>query len=225
MNPNDIRSWLVSHNSDYAAVRDRLEAVRNVVLHGRIDAAVGVLQKSYINAMMSIKTTKDRHESAFVAYYSGDVPLKDAFLQTVYGGQKHGWAERTFDSVDWDVFVRAIRAHVRNDRYAELLDAVDNHFVGVSHRKGAFMLAMAGLYEYMCIDSNVARYAGLEDNADNSLSFNSAEAYLDTSREIYREVVGHNYHVPPFIVQWAIYDAERGEHARHMVYFNEVLGR
>jgi hypothetical protein len=77
----------------------------------------------------------------------------------------------------------------------------------------------------MCIDSNVARHAGLEDTEDNSLTFNSADDYLAKCEEIRHSIVGDNPWIPPFIVQWAIYDAERGEHARHMVYFNEVFGR
>lgn len=225
MNPQDIQDWLVSHNSDYARVRDRLEAVRNIVLHGRLDAAARVLERAYVNAVLSIRTNLDRHEPAFVGYYSGNMSLKDAALETVYGGNKKNWLRRTFENTDWEMLAIAVRTHVREGRYATLLEAVDDNLVGVSHRKGAFMLAMSGLHEYMCIDSNVARHAGLEDTEQNSLSFNSAEAYMEQCEEIYREIVGMNPYVPPFIVQWAIYDAERGEHARHMVYFNEVFGR
>lgn len=225
MEPQDIRQWLVSHNSDYGAVRSRLEAVRNIVLRGRLESAARVLERAYVNAVLSIRTDLDRHEPAFTAYYRGGLSLKEAALETVYGGNKKNWLRRTFDSTDWELLALAVRAHVREGRYAILLEAVDDNLVGVSHRKGAFMLAMSGLYEFMCIDSNVARHAGLEDTEDNSLTFNSAEEYLDKCGEIHREIVGGNPWIPPFITQWAIYDAERGEHARHMAYFNEVFGR
>jgi hypothetical protein len=225
MEIREIRDWIVSHQQDYASVRGRLEAVRNVLLRGRIECAAAILERSYVNAVLSIRTAKDRHEKAFVAYYSSDdVSLKDAALMTVYGGNKMNWLERTFESVDWEALALAVRAHVRNERYADLLEAVDDQLVGVSHRKGAFMLAMCGLYEYMCIDSNVANHAGLEDSEDNSLTFKNADAYLDKCAEI-KDEIAENPWIPPFIVQWAIYDAERGEHARHMVYFNEVFRR
>jgi hypothetical protein len=224
MDSNKIRDWLVSHQEDYASVRERLEAVRNIVFHGRIECAADVLEKAYVNAVMSIRTDLDRHEPAFVAYYRGDASLKEASLQTVYGGQKARWMYNTFSDVDWEVLARAVRSHVRAGRYAELLDTVDDKLTGVAHRKGAFMLAMSGIYEYMCVDSNVARYAGLdESDSGSSLSFTNASEYLDKCQEIH-ESVGNPY-VPPFIVQWAIYDCERGEHARHMVYFNEVFRR
>jgi hypothetical protein len=225
MEPHTIRQWLVSHNSDYGAVRERLEAVRNIVLNGRIDAAARVLERAYVNAVLSIRTDLDRHEPAFVGYYRGGLSLKDAALETVYGGNKKTWLRRTFEATDWELLALAVRAHMRNGRHATLLDAIDDNLVGVSHRKGAFMLAMSGLYEFMCIDSNVARHAGLTDTEDNSLEFTDAGEYLDTCQEIYDGIMGDLPLLPPFIVQWAIYDAERGEHARHMVYFTEVFGQ
>lgn len=212
-----VRQWIMAHNSDYARTRDRLEYVRNVVLNGRIDAAVGILKKSYLFAVMSIKTERERHERAFTAYHASDMGLKDACLETVYGGQKYGWIERTFDSVDWDLLVRSIRANVPNGHYAELLNAVVDNCVGVSYRKGSFMLAMAGMYEFMCVDSNVARYAGI----DKKHEFDDAREYMQACREI---VDGIDMPMPPFMVQWAIYDFERGEHARHMPYFREAVG-
>ena len=223
MEPTNIQDWLVSHNSDYAKVRDRLAAVRNVVLRGRLEAAADILERSYVNAVLSIRTKKDRHEAAFVGYYTGGLSLKEAALETVYGGNKKDWLRRTFDSVDWQTLALAVRAHHRNGRHAAMQEAVDENLIGVSYRKGAFMLAMCGLWEFMCVDSNVAHYARLEESNGNALDFNSAEAYMATCHEIVAEV--GNPWLPPFIVQWAIYDAQRGEHARHMVYFNEVMSR
>jgi hypothetical protein len=110
---------------------------------------------------------------------------------------------------------------MNHERHADLLQAIVDNLVGVSYRKAGFMLAMAGLHEYMCIDSNVARATGVE--VEDSNDFSSASHYMDVCSEIYREVVGNNYLVPLFVVQWAIYDFERGEHARHMPYFREVL--
>jgi len=222
MSDSNLQEWVVSHNSDYGRVRDRLEAVRNVVLRGRLDAAAKVLERSYMFAVLSIQTERDRHERAFVAHYAGELSRKEACLETVYGGNKKSWVAKTFDSVDWETLVLAVRSHVRAGRYGALLDAVDDNLTGVAHRKGAFMLAMCGLYEFMCIDSNVARYGGFEESANGgSLSFSDAQAYFEACEEIQTKAgIGG---LPPFLVQWAIYDFERGEHARHMAYFREVL--
>jgi hypothetical protein len=211
-----INEWVLSHNTDYGQVRDRLEAVRNVVLHGRLEAAATVLRKAYLFAVLSIQTERERHERAFTAHFTGGMDLKEACLETVYGGQKHGWIEDTFERVSFEDLAIAVRAHVNGDRYDTLLDVVTDMVKGVSYRKGSFMLAMSGLYEFMCVDSNVGRYAGIEKRE----SFDNASDYMDTCHDIAR---GTGIVMPPFLVQWAIYDFERGEHARHMAYFREVL--
>jgi hypothetical protein len=220
VNINDVRDWIVSHNSDYGRVRSRLEYVRNIVMHGPIEAASRVLRLSYVNAVLSIQTGKDRHESAFVAYTNG-ATFDDLATQVVYGGHKKNWMNRTFEAVCWESLARAVRIHVRRGRYSDLLQAVVDNLTGVAHRKGAFMLAMSGLYEFMCIDSNVAKFADIEQGSD----FANADEYMARCELVRESVAGDNPYLPPFIVQWAIYDCVRGEHARHMVYFNEVLGR
>lgn len=219
-----VQNWIVSHNADYGKVRERLTVVRNVVLHGRLEAAATVLKKAYLFAVLSIRTERDRHERAFTAYHAGELSLKDACLQVVYGGQKYDWIERTFESVDWESLAIAVRSHVRAGRYAQILDAIDENLVGVAHRKGGFMLAMSGIWEFMCIDSNVARYAGFEESSSGkTLEFDSAQDYLDACEAICEEITNGNPYLPPFIVQWAIYDFEQGHHARHMTYFREVI--
>ena len=217
-----VRSWIESHNRDYGAARERLELCRNTILNGRISDASDMLKASYINAVMSIQTAKDRHESAFVAYHSGNKELKQACLDTVYGGQKHGWLSDTFGRVNFDNVVIAVRHHVRNNTFGELLDVLTDKIKGVSYRKCSFMLSMVGIYEYMCIDSNVGRFADIGDRNN----FSNGSDYLDTCYEIYHSIIEKSPFgrlFPPFLVQWAIYDYERGEHARHMVFYNEVL--
>jgi hypothetical protein len=214
-----VREWIVDHNRDYGQVRGRLDACRNVILHGRLDAASEMLRASYINAVLSIRTDKDRHESAFAAYYASDkVSLKDAALQTVYGGHKKNWLDRTHNKVDWEMLAIAVRQHIKNGRIKKLLETVVDNIVGVSYRKGSFMLAMVGMHEYMCIDSNVGNFADI----DSDKEYYNATSYLSDCKDIYDEI--NTQWLPPFIVQWAIYDVERGEHARHMPFYNQVLG-
>lgn len=222
MSDTELKTWVEQHESDYAQVRGRLAQVRDILLYGNIDRAADILEKSYMFAVLSIKTERDRHERAFTAHYAGEISRKDAALETVYGGNKKDWIRRTFESTNWTTLAMAVRAHARAGRYATLLDAVVDNLVGVSHRKGAFMLAMAGIDEYMCIDSNVARYAGYEESDDGAtLSFSDSKDYFNACHNI-RDKTGIEA-LSPFVLQWAIYDYERGEHARHMPFFQEVL--
>jgi len=229
---DDITTWFENHATDYQTVLRRLERTRSVLLNGDISDTADVLEKAYVNAVLSIRTDKDRHERAFTAFYAngGDTEtaretegehvrtLEDAALETVYGGNKRDWLRRTFDSTDWTTLARAVRLHAEHGRWATLLDTVVEHLTGVAHRKAAFMLSMSGLYEFGCIDSNVARYAELDEDEGDALSFNSAEEYMNTCSEVFNTVPTD---LPPFVKQWAIYDFERGEHPRHMAFFHE----
>lgn len=216
-----ISTWFENHANDYQTVLGRLNATRDVLMRGPLSHAADLLERSYVFAVLSIRTERDRHERAFTAHYAGELTLKEAALETVYGGNKKNWLRRTMESTDWESLAMAVRAHVRAGRDAELLQTVVDNLVGVAHRKAAFMLAMSGLYQFGCIDSNVARYAGLEESDGDSLEFNSADDYMATCEEIFSSVEA-DMDVPPFIKQWAIYDRERGEHARHMAFYREI---
>jgi hypothetical protein len=216
---DNIQQWFENHATDYQTVLGRLENTRSVLLDGSISEAADILEKSYMFAVLSIRTERDRHERAFTAHYAGDISRKEAALETVYGGNKKNWIRKTFNSTDWRTLARAVRAHADAERWDVLLDTVVENLTGVAHRKGAFMLAMSGLYEFGCIDSNVARYADLEEEEGDSLSFSSAEQYMNVCDEVFSSVPSE---LPPFVKQWAIYDFERGEHARHNAFYAEL---
>lgn len=211
-----LSAWIQSHWSDYEATSERLEAVNNVVMHGDISDSAKVVEKAYMFAVLSIQTERSRHENAFVGHYTGNLTRKEAALETVYGGHKKNWMAKTFKNVNWEDLTSAIRYHSRNGNWSDLLEVVVDNVTGVSYRKASFMLAMCGFTTYMCIDSNVGRYAGIDPDD----AFYTAESYFEAATDIW-----HNCDVKltPFVTQWAIYDFERGEHARHMTYFNEVL--
>lgn len=214
-----VRRWIDGHREDYAHVQRRLDATRNVVLHGREDRAAAIVERAYTFAVFSIQTPLDRHERAFTEYYTGEKDLEAAVTSTVYGGTKIPWLEKTFESTDWTEVVRMIRLSVANGDYAPLLDYIDDELTGVSYVKGAFVLAMSGLTEYLCIDSNVANYAGLDVSTGDALTFTDGEDYMATCRDV---IGGLDVDMRPFVVQWAIFDSERGEHARHGAFYREI---
>lgn len=216
---DNLRTWFDAHERDYQSVLARLHEHRTTLLEGSISDAADMLKKSYDNAVLSIKTEKDRHERAFTGLYAGNLSRKDAALETVYGGNKKNWLARTHNTVDWRNVALAVRAHARERRWSDCLDAVVDNLVGVSYRKASFMLAMVGLYEYACVDSNVAQFAGLEESEGSALEFDDAADYMATCNEIFTELP---VDAPLFVIQWAVYDYQRGEHARHMAFYREL---
>lgn len=210
-----IDEWYQDHSSDYEQVLSRLADVRAVTLTGDLADAAQNLERAYVFAVLSIRTAKDRHERAFTRLYAGDASVREAAEDTVYGSQKADWLEAGLADTDWRNVALAVRAHVRAGRWEDLLEICQD-ITGVSYRKWAFTLAMAGVWEMACVDSNVGAYLGVgERDADD------ADGYADVIARI-RDSVSAD--VPPFLAQYAIYDYQRGEHSPHMAFFREVNG-
>jgi len=206
-----LADWVDRHAEDYESVMGRLTDVRYVTLTGDVEKAADNLRKAYLFAVLSIQTNKDRHERAFTRLCSGDLTVEEACQETVYGHQKAGWAEEGLKETDFEALIMAVRSHLREGRVEKLLELHED-ITGVGYRKWAFTLAMSGVWELACVDSNIGQYLDLGD-------FNSAADYVDAIDEIV-DTVGTD--MPPFLAQWVIYDYQRGEHARHMAFFREV---
>lgn len=207
---NPHREWFEFHREDYRAVKRRLRATRNVVLRGRTEAAVDVLEKACVNAVLSIQTGKDRHERAFTAYYAGGASLEDAAGMTVYGNQKAGWLHGALANFDFHALVEKVRDDVR-DAQAYLVDG----FTGLSWVKAGFALAMGGIWEVACPDSRTKDMLGIDGRIRTRSQYRDALEQIDDAL---------NVDEPLFVKQWVLYDSFAEEHARHMPFFREALG-
>lgn len=201
--------WYVDHMHDYDAVQGRLSAVRNVMLRGRMDAATDMLEKSCVYAVMSIQTQLARHERAFTMHYSGDRSLQTCTGETNYGNQKYRWLSESLATFDFENCVTELRE--RGPKTA--LDILQSNFTGLSWTKGAFALAMCGVWELACPDTHTKEAVGYDGR------IRAVDDY-----EIVCEMIDNTLDVdaPLFVKQWALFDRERGEHARHMAFFREV---
>jgi hypothetical protein len=216
-----LEGWMSDHHPDYVQSLTRAEKTRTLLLSGTVEKAEEILRNGYVFAVFSIQTGLERHERSFTEWASGS-DLGKAAAGTVYGNQKTEWITNGFENTEWDLLAEAVRCHAREGRFEELLEVVVDELKGVSYRKASFMLAMSGLYEYICVDSNVANFAGLEESTGNALNFTSSKDYFETCEEIIGEIP-NPLGMPPFLIQWAIYDYQREEHARHTAFYREVL--
>jgi len=217
----ELQPWIQNHYPDYVSALRRVEKTRTLLLSGSPEKAGEILRKAYVFAVLSIRTGLERHEKGFTQWSSG-MDIREAAKETVYPNQKANWMEETFRSVDWNQFGKAVQCHFEKGRHETVLDLVVDKLKGTSYRKGGFVLSMSGGYEFMCIDSHVADFAGLEDHTGNSLSFNSAGGYLNQCSKVVAKLP-NPLNFPPFLLQWAIYDWQRSEHARHIAFYREVL--
>lgn len=209
---DDLTAWYENHAEDYQAVKERLFAARQTLLYGSIKHAAENLRLSYLNAVFSIQTKKDRHERAFTAYVRG-FGIEEACGMVVYPNQKADWINRTMKTTDWVEVAKEVRAYVKNDQWEALL-GMESDLVGVSHTKWSFTLCMCGVTELACFDSNTRNFFDIDKRAGSS-----AADYLDMIDMLENKT---DISAEPFIIQWAVYDYERGEHARHMPFFRNI---
>lgn len=205
-----LGKWYRFHIEDYEAVEQRLAACRNVMLHGRSEAAAAMLRRSTTYAVLSIQTQLDRHERAFTAYAAGDTSLETAAGMTNYGNQKAQWLHESLATFDFEEAVRLLR----EKSPFEALRYIESNFKGLSWVKGAFSLAMCGIWELACPDTHTKNAVGYEGRVRSLDDFCEALDMIDDSLSGPDKL---------FIKQWACFDAERGEHARHMAFFTEAL--
>jgi len=210
MDWNGPDGWYEYHVEDYNAVQNRLEACRNVILHGRRDCAIDMLKKSCVNAVLSIQTGRERHERAFTAYYAGDVSLETACQETVYGYNKADWLHDAIGNFDYACVVNRLR---HGDIAAAQQYLVAEH-QGLSWVKSGFALAMIGIYERACPDSRTRQVLEIDH------SIRTEEQYHDALQRIGEAVSAD---VRLFVKQWVLYDYFDGEHARHMPFYTEAL--
>jgi len=209
----ELQTWYKNHESDYEAVKERLFSARQTLLYGSINHAAENLRLSYLNAVFSIQTQKERHEQAFTAYING-VSLRTAAERTVYPNQKSEWIEATFAKTDWVEIAERVRSYLKDDNFTGLIQMQSN-LIGVAYVKWSFALCMCGVWELACFDSNVSNHM----NGGKRPNVNSAAEYYELIQEL-QEYTGITE--KPFIIQWCIYDFERGEHSRHMPFFRNI---
>lgn len=205
-----LGKWYRYHLEDYEAVEQRLAACRNVMLHGRSEDAARMLRRSTTYAVLSIQTQLDRHERAFTAYEAGDVSLETATGMTNYGNQKAQWLHESLAQFDFDAAVSILR----DKSPFEALRYIESNFKGLSWVKGAFSLAMCGITSLACPDSHTKNHIGYEGR------IRSMDDYCEALDMIDDSLTGPD---SVFLKQYAMFDFERGEHARHMAFFCEAL--
>lgn len=212
-----INGWYQRH--DYDSVLQRLSKVRRVTLTGDLEKGAENLRKSYHFAVLSIKNSKDIHEEAYRLWADEDKHLMDAAIEAGvnFRNNKVAWMKKTDHAVDWQTLLIACRRHVRNGRLSDLLGLCD-HLNGVHYKKWGFTLAMAGVWELVCIDSNVKQQLGIEGRLDLRKK-DGMSKYFELRDEIQSSV---EHALPPFVCQWVMYDMSRGEHATHDPYFDTV---
>jgi len=202
----------------YNTIESKLDQTRNRFLNAKKQDQKQMLLDSYMFALCSIQTPVNRHEQAFQDYLNGKTPLQAMKDRAVlFHNNKNKYFQETRDNFPAiSQTVQALQNH-QIDKAHRLM--VDN-FKGVGVVKSAFVLAMMGFTEKMCIDTNVKQIAMIEDVYSGVV----IERYNMQCDEVLSHVSDELCErLSPFMIQWLLFDMNRGEISDHEVWFNHVL--
>jgi thermostable 8-oxoguanine DNA glycosylase len=207
--------FLEEHSEDYEQIKDRLELVKNRFMEEDRLTQRRMVLDSYIFAVISIQTPLDVHERSYARYTNGD-EYEDAFREVNYKNNKISYIRETevkFKAID--NVIDLLEANKIDEAHKLMCD----EFKGVGMAKGAFTLAMLGFTSKMCVDTNVQQASGIEDVYSGVV----VEKYENMCEKIRQQFSDLKDRLDPFMVQWVLFDYQRGEHRKHNVFFNQLL--
>ncbi|UBF23269.1 endonuclease III [Haloarcula tailed virus 2] len=201
-----VKQWKADNADNYANVEARLTATREKFLSVERVEQIDMLHKSRAFAILSIRTKVHKHEIAYIKWLQDGEVSKES----MYHNQKAEWLQDMDRQAYNDVIDMLEDGNVR-DAWLEIVDKMK----GLSHTKAAFTLAMLGFTDYMCIDSNMKNRCNVDMPKRTT---------PDTYEKACRQVHGWYSHLDmsAFLTQWCVFDAERGVHSTHRVWFDSV---
>jgi len=213
----DVVQQYVNHREEYQKVADHLETVRNHFETADRKEQRRVLLSSYQFAVLTVQTPTDIAEEAFQLYKGGE-EMSEAFSKVNYWKNKARYIEETntrFEAVD------TVIDFLEEGEIDKAHRKIANTFKGVSTVKAAFVLAMIGYTSRMCVDTNVQQVA---DHIIDGYTGKKVSKYQSEAEKIREWFSRHHDGDTPdnFIIQWAIFDLNRGHHHTHIKYWETI---
>lgn len=203
-NNKSVAEWVRNNADHYDKTAARLAATKERFLSAERDVQFDMLHKSRAFAVLSIQTKVHKHELAYAKWLINGEVSKD----TMYHNTKADYLQ----DIDMSAYHRAIDM-LEDGEVEEAWLVIANDFKGTAYVKAAFVLAMLGFENMLCVDSNVAKRCGFDRCRTKS-------EYLQFRAEIRRRY--SHLDMSTFMTQWAIFDCERGVPSTHRIWFDSV---
>lgn len=217
MATNAVRQYQ-ENEAMYRKISDELDKVRMNFENADRSTQKDILRTSSEFAILTVRVDVDRAEDVFARFQDTDT-WREAWklFQTLNGkNQKFDYITRNRTQADFGKIVDLLNA----GEYAAAWRETIREVKGVGPRKASFTLAMCGKKRFMCIDTNVAQMAGVSENDDEtrdaSVDYDRYTSLCDDIRAQYPEL---DEELSPFVLQWVLFDANRGNISTHDPYF------
>lgn len=214
------------NEAEYQTIREELASVRSHFEKGDRETRRAMLYDSTVFAVMSVQNSIETLRRAFRAYATAESwdEVREATRGLNYKNNKFTYMARneaTVSSGDADVVLECLARGGDADVWTAV-EHIQELFDGVSWVKAAFVPAMLGFTEVMCIDTNVAQMVPGDEVV--SVGYSDAQGYRGAVTRVTEEYPELAEELDPFMVQWVLFDCNRGDGvARHEEWFEAVL--
>jgi len=201
----DTRKQIDSHYRSHAETYDRiwskLDAIQERFREADRDGKIAHLKLSYINSVISIRTTADKQDEAIARLMAGE-NLETAMASVNYRKQKQKYMEQSLSENEvWTDLASALEAENTDIAHKTALDQLK--YIGTV--KAPFLLAMLGYTEKMCLDGNAISVIGMDDYPSTS----DVQQYEELCRKLRSEFPTLSEEIDPFHLHWVIFDWQR----------------
>lgn len=174
-------------------------------------------------AVMSVQNSVEMLRRGFRAYARSDnwSECREAFKYLNYGNDKFKYTEHNFEQI-FSSCGNQICSELENNNVWRAVELCVDHLKGVSWIKAAFVPAMLGFTDVLCIDTNVAQM--VPDDSVQAEEYKSAQSYKNAVDRVLDEFPELSDMLSPFMVQWVVFDTNRENGVEHhQEWFNHLL--
>jgi len=227
MNAMEATTHTERHRTTYREIESKLSSVRETFESVDPHTGRSMLLDGLVYAIMSVQNSVEMLERAFRGYAqipNTDKSNKEALRNTMkglnYGNNKLDYIRHNIGKMHGEIG-ETIRLELIEGSVWKAVELLQDHCKGVSWIKASFVPAMLGYTEVMCIDTNVAQM--VDTDSVQAKGYTSADSYrtaVETVLDHYDELADD---WSPFMVQWILFDANRGESVEHHDEWFEVM--
>lgn len=197
----------------YDDIEDQLDTIYDTIMHDSETVAKTLLYLGDVFAIVSVQTHVSAHEQAFTRVVGLNTREEIVeVLRTVrgpnnqpvmYHNYKSDYLMDALTSVDYDRQLELFRARKFDELHRFKVDNVK----GLRMAKASFALAMCGVTDRMCVDSNVARLFGYDwDDVPDTVVVERYHAFCD---ELVAKAPALARRTNRFLFQWVAFDLAR----------------
>jgi thermostable 8-oxoguanine DNA glycosylase len=211
------------YQDTYDTISRELDTLRETFLSADRFTQKVMLFDSSVFAVTSVQNDISILRQAFRGYCNSDTwaDVQEVLQSVNYGNNKFDYIRSNFDAIFGPTGDKIID-ELENRNPIDATDIAVEQLNGVSYIKAPFIFAMLGFKRVMCIDTNVAQM--IPDDSVKAKGYNSDEEYWAAVYKVEQEFDDLATEVSTFMLQWVVFDANRGDGvAKHEEWFEHML--